>query len=680
MNTTNPYQKLEAGMFAALETYSNVHRGSGHFSKATTYLYEKARHIVLDFLGLKSTKYILLFLTPRRFAALSKVLKPGSFESLHSRDLGLNLGVSALAVRKKALPAGIPFDTGGGTTRLYGTDWVMWANAPDSFEAGTPAIINIIGFAKALLLIKTYGKDAFREKSPELSDARQFLQDDELTGYRGLELLQQLQETLIGSDMLVPTTRGLKPYIHFDNSASTLCFEPVWHAFIQAYQQPAHIRQEIIAGVKRICADTLGAPLTDYEVIFSSNTTESINIAAKSLGIEPITETIPLIDKTSTHNDSSEDRHAAIVDKKPSYNETTSHDEIEPVILTTVLEHSSNDLPWRQVAGHTVIRLGVDNLGFFNPEELESLLKSYNKDHLFGRKRIRLVAVSGASNVLGSCNDLSAIGRLAKTYGARLFVDAAQLAAHRKIDMEASGIDYLAFSAHKVYAPFGAGVLIARKGLLQMHDDERTLLNTSALENAGGIAALGKALMLLNRIGFTHIEEAEQRLTNKALLAMSGNPGLKLHGVVPKEMQTSINRIGVITFEIGDKMPARIAARLVRHRGIGVRFGCHCAHLIIKQLAGFTPFTEKLQRFILRIVPMLNLQGITRASLGLQNTEGDVDVLIRELKCIAGTSDAQSENVNRVESETGVIAVPNKLVRQQIKAFIRSRERKIFGL
>jgi selenocysteine lyase/cysteine desulfurase len=648
MNTTNHFQKLEAAMFAALETYSNVHRGSGHFSKATTHLYEKARHIVLDYLGLKSTKYTLLFLTPRRFAALSKDVKPGSFVSLHSRDFGLNLGVSALAVRKKALPAGIPFDTGGGTTRLYGADWVMWTGAPDKFEAGTPAIINIIGFAKALLLIKTYGKDAFREEKQEDSDARQFLQDDALTRYRGPELLHQLQGTLIGRDMLVPTTRGLKPYIHFDNSASTLCFEPVWDAFIQAYKQPVHIRQEIIDEVKRICADTMNAALPDYEAMFASNTTESINIVAQCLG-----------------------------------NEKISQDDIESVILTTVLEHSSNDLPWRQLAGHTVIRLGVNNQGFFDLEELETLLRSYNKDYLYGRRRIRLLAISGASNVLGSCNDLKAIGSLAKAYGVRLFVDAAQLAAHRKIDMIASGIDYLAFSAHKVYAPFGTGVLIARKGLLPLHHDERAFLHTSALENAGGIAALGKALLLLNKIGFEHIEETEQQLTNKTLLAMSGIPGLKLHGALPKDMHTSIHRIGVITFEIGNKMPARIAARLVRNNGIGVRFGCHCAHLIIKQLAGFTPFTEKLQRFILRLVPMLNLQGITRASLGLQNTEGDVDVLVSELRRIAQGSGTRPGNDNTSVSETigtGAISVPAKLVKQQIREFIHSRERQVFGL
>jgi selenocysteine lyase/cysteine desulfurase len=675
-------------MFAALETYSNVHRGSGHYSKATTRLYEKARHIVLDYLGLKSTTYTLLFLTPRRYAAMKEVLRPGSFAGLHSQDFGLHLGVSALAVRKKALPAGIPFDTGGCTTRLYDTDWVMWAGAPDKFEAGTPAIINIIGFAIALLLIKTYGKDTFREKSTQISGTRQFLQEDSLSKHYGSELLQRLQETLIGRDMLVPTTRGLKPYIHFDNSASTLCFEPVWDAFIQAYKQPAHIRQEIIDEVKQICAETMGAPLDGYEIIFTSNTTESVNIVARSHGIDPLTGTDQVIDKTSHYDESShqynivENKPETIIEK-PSFHKKGISDKTEPVILTTVLEHSSNDLPWRQLAGYTMVRLGVDNQGFFDFEELETLLRSYNKDHLYGRKRIRLLAMSGASNVLGSCNDLRAKGSLAKAYGAHLFVDAAQLAAHRKIDLIASGIDYLAFSAHKVYAPFGTGVLIARKGLLPLHHDERALLHTSALENAGGIAALGKALVLLSRIGFDQIEEAEQKLTNKALLAMSKIPGLKLHGVVPENMQTSMNRIGVITFEIGNKMPARIAARLVRNNGIGVRFGCHCAHLIIKQLSGFTPFTEKLQRFILRLVPMLNLQGITRASLGLQNTEGDVDVLVSELRRIAQGSGTRPGNDNKSVSETiktEAISVPAKLVKQQIKEFIRSRERQVFGL
>ena len=130
--------------------------------------------------------------------------------------------------------------------------------------------------------------------------------------------------------------------------------------------------------------------------------------------------------------------------------------------------------------------------------------------------------MSGASNVLGVFNDLAEIGRIVHRYGARLLVDAAQLVAHRKVAMESSGIDYLAFSAHKAYAPFGTGVLVARKGLLSFSPAEMERIRSSGEENVGGIAALGKALVLLQRIGLDVIQEEEQALTARALLGHGG--------------------------------------------------------------------------------------------------------------------------------------------------------------
>ena len=82
---------------------------------------------------------------------------------MSSQDIGLPLGVRALAVERKALPGGVPFQTGGGTARLVSPGWVIWAKAPDKFEAGTPAIVNVIAFAKALRLIQHFGKDAFQQ-------------------------------------------------------------------------------------------------------------------------------------------------------------------------------------------------------------------------------------------------------------------------------------------------------------------------------------------------------------------------------------------------------------------------------------------------------------------------------------------------------------------------------------
>ena len=149
---TTAFDALERGVHAALETYSNVHRGSGHHSMVSTYLFEQARGIVLEHLGLSAGNHVVIFGTPRAADLLAARLEPGRYVTASSRDVGLPLGVRALAVERRALPKGPPPVTGGGTARLVGPDWVMWAAAPDRFEAGTPAIVNVIAFARALSL------------------------------------------------------------------------------------------------------------------------------------------------------------------------------------------------------------------------------------------------------------------------------------------------------------------------------------------------------------------------------------------------------------------------------------------------------------------------------------------------------------------------------------------------
>jgi hypothetical protein len=109
--------KLERGVYAALETYSNVHRGSGHNSLVSTHLYEQARNIVLEHLGLDKDRYTVIFCTPHRAKLLTACLKPKNYHSLSSQEIGLPLGVRALAIEHKALPRGVPFQTGGGRDR-----------------------------------------------------------------------------------------------------------------------------------------------------------------------------------------------------------------------------------------------------------------------------------------------------------------------------------------------------------------------------------------------------------------------------------------------------------------------------------------------------------------------------------------------------------------------------------
>jgi selenocysteine lyase/cysteine desulfurase len=286
------------------------------------------------------------------------------------------------------------------------------------------------------------------------------------------------------------------------------------------------------------------------------------------------------------------------------------------------------------IPGFSLIRLPVDAEGFVDLNELETLLCAYNQEGRHGKKRIKLVAVSGASNVLGVCNNLAEIGRITHRYEARLLVDAAQLVAHRKVEMEGCGIDYLAFSAHKVYAPFGTGVLLVRKGLLHFRPAELELIQSSGEENVGGIAALGKALVLLQRIGLDLIREKEQSMTARALRGLAQIPGLEIYGIKNPDSPRFAQKGGVIVFNLKDIMANRVAKELAE-QGIGVRYGCHCAHLLIKHLLNIPPVLAQFQGLLVTLFPKLSLPGLTRMSLGLENSEEDVDTLTHVLGKIA---------------------------------------------
>ncbi len=246
-----------------------------------------------------------------------------------------------------------------------------------------------------------------------------------------------------------------------------------------------------------------------------------------------------------------------------------------------------------------------------------------------------LVAVSGASNVLGTCNDLGAIGKIVHRYGARLLVDGAQLVAHRKVMMEEWGIDYFAFSGHKVYAPFGSGALVARKGLLRFSPDEMELIRSSGGENTAGIAALGKSLVLLQRIGLDLILEEERALTAHALREMAKIPGLTIHGINDPGSPAFAMRSGVIAFTIRKMFSNVIAKKLSAQGGIGIRYGCHCSHMLVKRLVKISPGLEQFQRFIATIFHRVNFPGVARVSFGLQSTEAEIDTLVVELEKIA---------------------------------------------
>jgi selenocysteine lyase/cysteine desulfurase len=622
------FSGLSASVRLVLETYANVHRGSGHNSLVSTSLYEQARGIVLDHLGLDRDRHTVVFCSPRQADQLRGRLGQERCHVLSSREVGLPLGLRAIAVRREALPGGVPLQPGGGTARLVAPGWVVWAGTPDRFEPGTPAIVNVVAFARALQL----GYDAPGDPAVAERSARDILRHDRLAEYSGRQLLDELRKTLIGQRVPVPTLSGLKPFVNLDNAASTPTFEPVWGAVQEAWQQPEQVRREIVQEVKLICAEALGAPSTDYEVIFAANTTEAINLAAESLGRQ-------------------------------------AESGIKPVVVNTVGEHNSNELPWRGLAGVGLIRLPVDPDGFADPTELETVLQAYNEQHRHGAERIRLVAVCGASNVLGACNDLAEIGRIAHRYGARLLVDGAQLVAHRKVDLAACGIDYLAFSAHKAYAPFGAGALVVRKGLLNFGADELESIRSSGEENVGGIAALGKALVLLQRVGLEVIQQEEQALTAQALCGLAEIPGLTVFGVQTPDSPRFARRSGVIAFNLRRKMAGRVAAELAEQGGIGVRSGCHCTHVLVKRMLGVPKPLEEFQRLMLNVFPRLSLPGVARVSLGIENTPEDVEALLDVLSQISRQTAAVGNPFRRRKTP----------IQKELEAFARAAVDRVYA-
>lgn len=637
------FAELEDSVYLALKTYSNVHRGTGHNSMITTLLYERARDVVLDHLGLKKNQFVVVFCTPERSSALKARLKPGSCPILKSRDIGLPLGIEALAIRKNSLPGGVPFQTGGGTTMMVSRGSVIWEDAPDRLEAGTPAIINVIAFARTLQIARRFGSDIFKIRESATTPAFQAWHQDDLKEFSGRKLLLNLRRAVIGRDLSVPTMEGYRPFIGLDNSASTPTFLPVWKAVCRTWKQTESQGRLLIAEVKEMCARFFNMPSLRYELIFTSNTTEAINLVAENLALEPSAD-------------------------------------VEPIILNTLLEHNSNELPWRYARGISSVRLPVDDEGFIDLNELERVLCEYNRDRHHGKKRIRIVAMSGASNVLGTCHDLKEISRIVHGYQARLLVDAAQLAGHRKIDMEGDDIDYLAFSGHKMYAPFGSGGLAARKGLLKFGRDKMKEIVASGEENVIGIAALGKAIDLLQRIGMDVVQDEEQKLTRKTLLKLATVPHVEIFGIKDPDSARFQKKGGVICFGLKHVPHNLVAEKLAEQGGIGVRSGCFCAHLLVKRLLRIHPSREALANLGLKLRPAWTksvLPGLVRVSFGLENDEHDVNHLIKTLKKIA---DQRVALMDRFLAWTHNASpfVPITDVRKQMQVFIETAATKVY--
>ena len=287
------------------------------------------------------------------------------------------------------------------------------------------------------------------------------------------------------------------------------------------------------------------------------------------------------------------------------------------VVVTTEMEHHSNYLPWLRLKKQKGINLVV--LPFTKEYRLDF---KYLLRRNLPKKKIKLVAITHASNVFGTVNPIKEIISYYKSEGinARFVVDAAQSAPHIKVDVQDLGCDFLAFSSHKMLGPAGVGVLWAKKELLSEteplfvggHMIERVTRNevtyapppakfeagTGRLESVVG---LGAAIDYLNQLGMNNIKEYETKLTNYALQRFNELTGVSLIG--PRDFS---NRLAVFSFIIHGVHPHDVA-EILNEQGIAVRAGHHCAQPIMISC---------------------DIDGTTRASLYIYNTKDDIDKLI----------------------------------------------------
>jgi selenocysteine lyase/cysteine desulfurase len=438
--------------------------------------------------------------------------------------------------------------------------------------------------------------------------------------------LIDLRAEIVGLDQRVPLLDGsTATYVNLDNAASTPPFKRVqakvdevmgWYSSVHRGSGfKSLLSTHLYDQSREIVAGFVGANLSDHTVVFVKNASEAINKLAHRLCLQP-----------------------------------------DDVVLTTLMEHHSNDLPWRAVAH--VVYAGLNPDGSLDLNDLEAKLKEYDG-------KVRLVAVTGASNVTGFVNPIYDIAELAHRYGALIAADCAQLFPHRRVQMGKPGqprsLDFIAVSAHKVYAPFGSGALIGARALLNCGEpdyrgggtielvtlDEVRWADTPERDEAGspnviGAVALAAALRQLEAAGMETVAAHEAELTTYALERLNRMPFLRLAG--SRDPQRTADRLGVITFTIPGISHGKAAAILGFEGGIGVRNGCFCAHPYVLRLLDVGD--DEFHAFRERVIDhdRTDLPGLVRMSFGCYNNTADIDRLLVWLERIA-RGDYQGEYV-----------------------------------
>lgn len=315
------------------------------------------------------------------------------------------------------------------------------------------------------------------------------------------------------------------------------------------------------------------------QIIFSKNTTESLNLLAYSYGLDNL--------------------------------------QPEDEVVLSIMEHHSNLVPWQYVTkktGSTLKYMYINNEYELTREEIEEKITDKTK----------IVGITHVSNVLGTINNVKEIINYAHSKGAIVIVDASQSIPHMRIDVQDLDADFLVFSAHKMLAPLGLGVLYGKKSILDamrpfimggdmieyVYEQDTTFAMLpnkfeAGTQNVEAVVGLGTAIDYIEKIGYDKIQEAEKEVVSYAREELSKLDFVKMY-ITPNEE----NHSAVISFNVEGVHPHDVAS-ILDSVGVCVRSGNHCA--------------QPLMRF-------LNIDSTCRASFYLYNTKEDVDRLVKGLE------------------------------------------------
>ncbi len=341
----------------------------------------------------------------------------------------------------------------------------------------------------------------------------------------------------------------------------------------------SEIATEAYEKSRKVVAGFIGAK-SKKEIIFTRNTTESINIVARSF--------LPKIIRSN-----------------------------QDTVLISSMEHHSNIIPWQIMKKQLNFNLQVIKLTpeyELDMDDLEAKLKKYN---------VKLIAITHISNVLGTINPVEKIASLAKKHNCYVLVDGAQAVGHIKIDVSKLGVDFYTFSGHKMMGPLGIGVLWAKEKLLEKMDPflgGGEMINTVSWQsftpadipykfeagtpNAAGAYALGKACQYLEKI-LPYIKEHEENIMKYFIENIFKIKDLTVYGPPLNK------KIGIFSFSI-DNLHAHDISYILDEQNIAVRAGHHCA----------MPLHKKI----------IKKPSTVRASFYIYNTLEDIDKLIKGLQ------------------------------------------------